>query len=186
MSRDGWAIYDDTQNAMWGADQWWDTTGIVRPPSTCAGTTAGTDAAFPARSAQFPDGLKVAAIGDCCSACANDTSCTAYVFDTQADSPNCWPLATTGGTTSASNRVLGGMIVTPGPAGPQFDVDQHDLYGFFHGNDYRGAIADYVLIGGRTAMVLKQASGVWWSRWCVPQSPTHAPLGVGDETAAGR
>jgi len=44
--------------------------------------------------------------------------------------------------------------------------------------DFRGALRDYVAIGGRTSMVLKQASGVWWSRWCVPQSPTYAPLGV--------
>lgn len=166
MSRDGWAIYQDDQNAMWDETQWWSTSGIPRAPSTCAGQQASTDAAAPSRSADYPDGITVASVADCCTACTNDTSCTAYVFDTAADSPNCWPLADTGGAKSNSpNRILGAMNVAPGPLGPQFNTNVHDLYGFFHGNDYRGAIGDYVQIGGRTAMVLKQASGIWWSRW---------------------
>ncbi len=43
--------------------------------------------------------------------------------------------------------------------------DAMDLYGFFHGHDYFGAIADFVSISGKTIMVPKYASGVWWSRW---------------------
>lgn len=38
-----------------------------------------------------------------------------------------------------------------------------DLYGFFHGLDFKAAIADYAAIGGRTIMVPRFASGVWWS-----------------------
>ena len=49
--------------------------------------------------------------------------------------------------------------------GPQFNVDAQDLYGFFHGLDYVGAIYDYQLVGGKIAMVPRYASGVWWSRW---------------------
>jgi len=49
--------------------------------------------------------------------------------------------------------------------GTAFSADAEDLYGFFHGHDYRGALADYVLVGGRAALVPRAASGVWWSRW---------------------
>ena len=41
-----------------------------------------------------------------------------------------------------------------------------DLYGFFHGDDYKGAVRDLMLVGGRTAMVPRAAtSGIWWTRW---------------------
>jgi alpha-glucosidase (family GH31 glycosyl hydrolase) len=40
-----------------------------------------------------------------------------------------------------------------------------DLYIFAHGFDYAGALYDYTLVGGRTAMVPRYASGIWWSRW---------------------
>lgn len=40
-----------------------------------------------------------------------------------------------------------------------------DLYFFGHGSDYRGAIADYVLLGGKVAMPPRHAIGVMWSRW---------------------
>eukprot|EP01116_Phalansterium_solitarium_P007898 TRINITY_DN2091_c0_g1_i4.p1 TRINITY_DN2091_c0_g1~~TRINITY_DN2091_c0_g1_i4.p1 ORF type:complete len:820 (+),score=372.39 TRINITY_DN2091_c0_g1_i4:134-2593(+) len=48
---------------------------------------------------------------------------------------------------------------------PLHNTDVADLYGFFHGLDYKGAIYDYQLIGGKTIMVPRYASGVWWSRW---------------------
>ena len=125
------------------------------------------------------------------------------MFDTVAnDNPNCWPLANSGGTKGNSQNRIFGMIKSDGPAGPQFNVDRQDLYGFFHGEtgvlalvqrpcilalvirrrptamesrsrpilnhafpfagwDYRGALYDYMLIGGKTSMVLKSASGVW-------------------------
>ena len=41
----------------------------------------------------------------------------------------------------------------------------HDLYGFFHGLEYRDALADYTKIGGKAIMVPRYAMGVWWSRW---------------------
>jgi len=43
--------------------------------------------------------------------------------------------------------------------------DATDLYGFFHGHDYFGALADFVAVSGKTIMVPKYASGIWWSRW---------------------
>ena len=48
---------------------------------------------------------------------------------------------------------------------PQQNTNSHDLYGFFHGRDYRAAINDFVAVSGRTMMVPRWASGVWWSRW---------------------
>ena len=86
---------------------------LLSPPlgarrDTCTPTFANTDAANPQRSASFPDGAKVADQAACCAACNGDTSCSAWVFDTQADNPNCWPLATTGGESPGTpNRVLG-------------------------------------------------------------------------------
>ena len=43
--------------------------------------------------------------------------------------------------------------------------DTQDWYGFFHGHDYKGALSDYVMVGGKIAMVPRQALGVWWTRW---------------------
>jgi alpha-glucosidase (family GH31 glycosyl hydrolase) len=45
------------------------------------------------------------------------------------------------------------------------NADTVDSYLFGHGQDYRGAIKDYTLVGGKTAMVPKQAAGLWWTRW---------------------
>ena len=53
----------------------------------------------------------------------------------------------------------------PPPVGPQFSSVTHDLYGFFHGLEYRDALADYTKIGGKAIMVPRYAMGVWWSRW---------------------
>ena len=45
------------------------------------------------------------------------------------------------------------------------NTDAHDIYLFAHGHDYMGALGDYVKVGGKTAMVPRQASGIWWTRW---------------------
>jgi hypothetical protein len=45
------------------------------------------------------------------------------------------------------------------------NVLAHDLYGFFHGSDYKGALQDFTQVGGKVAMVPRAASGVWWTRW---------------------
>jgi hypothetical protein len=46
------------------------------------------------------------------------------------------------------------------------NANGQDLYGFFHGSDYKGAVKDLTLVGGRSAMVPRAASsGVWWTRW---------------------
>ena len=45
------------------------------------------------------------------------------------------------------------------------NTDTQDWYGFFHGHDYKAALADYVQVGGKIAMVPRQALGVWWTRW---------------------
>jgi len=43
--------------------------------------------------------------------------------------------------------------------------DQVDQYFFGHGLDYKAALFDYTLIGGKTAMPPRSSTGIWWSRW---------------------
>jgi alpha-glucosidase (family GH31 glycosyl hydrolase) len=45
------------------------------------------------------------------------------------------------------------------------NVDTLDMYGFFHGHDFKGALADFVKVGGKAAMVPRAALGIWWTRW---------------------
>lgn len=157
VSRDGWTVYEDVVNFALDDNDWWSTTG---PAPTCSTPQPGTDVSTSTRSANFPNGTTVANQQACCNACLSDPTCTAgWVYDTQADNPNCWPLNGYGGTVPAQNRVWGPMT------NPASNVDTHDLYGFFHGHDYFGAIADFTLVAGKTIMVPRFASGVWWSRW---------------------
>jgi hypothetical protein len=61
VSRDGWVVYDDTQNFILDENDWWvpvNSSGPT-PPRTCNAGTAGTDAASPTRAAEYPDGTKV-------------------------------------------------------------------------------------------------------------------------------
>ena len=163
VSRDGWAVYEDERNAALDANYWWDNSGMAQPRA-CAATSADTDVAGGIRSNAYSGGANASSIDECCAVCKGDPTCTAYVFDPDtSDTPNCWPLASYSFTTAASGRTLGQM--EKGPLGPQFNVDRFDRYGFFHGLDFRGALKDYSEIGGKTAMVLRAASGVWWSRW---------------------
>ena len=75
---------------------------------TCANPYVGYDAASPTRSAKFPNGAKVSSQADCCALCNGDSGCSAWVYDTQADNPNCWPLEDAGGLSpGVANRVLG-------------------------------------------------------------------------------
>ena len=43
--------------------------------------------------------------------------------------------------------------------------DAMDWYGLFHGHDYKGALSEYVMLGGKIAMVPRAALGIWWTRW---------------------
>lgn len=45
------------------------------------------------------------------------------------------------------------------------DVDDTDWYGLFHGLDFKGALSEYVQIGGRIAMTPRYASGIYFTRW---------------------
>jgi alpha-glucosidase (family GH31 glycosyl hydrolase) len=40
-----------------------------------------------------------------------------------------------------------------------------DLYLFAHGNDYKGALSDFVQLSGKVAMPPRAAFGLWWTRW---------------------
>ncbi len=77
VSRDGWAIYDDSDNAFYDANGWWSTAGLPAPNRTCGATYATTDAAAPQRSAMYPDGLQVGSQAECCAACQVDSTCFA-------------------------------------------------------------------------------------------------------------
>ena len=158
VSRDGWVVYNDTINYCLDENDWWSTAGQRRE---CAASHAQTDAANPANSPTYPLGTTVADEGACCDLCLGDLGCTAgWVFNTDAGAtPNCWPLSSIGGNKPATARTLG--FVT----NPASNEDAQDLYGFFHGHDYMGAIADFTLVGGKTIMVPRYASGIWNSRW---------------------
>jgi len=150
VSRDGWVVYDDTPNFVLDANDWWVPNGAPPPVRSCSAGTAGTDAASPSRSSSFPNGATVASEAACCAQCMSAPDCLAWVYDTQADTPNCWPLTDAGGTIAAPNRVLG---ITGNASTPSQQVGvAMDLYGFFHGHDYPGAIADFVAVSGKTIM----------------------------------
>lgn len=137
--------------------QWWSTNGTRRPLAQYP----GMDAVNPSNSATYPQGTTVANLAACMNTCLADSFClSGYVWDTNADTPNCWPLASIGGLKNVTDGRVTGTV-----SNPTSNTDIMDLYGFFHGHDYFGALAEFTLIGGKTVMVPKYASGVWWSRW---------------------
>ncbi len=42
--------------------------------------------------------------------------------------------------------------------------DVVDLYLFAHGHNYKQAIADFVAVAGKVAMVPRYMSGIYWTR----------------------
>jgi alpha-glucosidase (family GH31 glycosyl hydrolase) len=163
-SRDGWHIYDDTSNFILDSNDWWVGTNNPNPPArTCNGGQNGVDVQSSTRSSYYPSGTTAPTAGDCCSRCLSAPDCVAWVYATDG-SNNCWPLAGWAGSYGATNRVFG-TVTNATASGAQQNGDAMDLYGFFHGHDYFGAMQDFVSISGKTIMVPKYASGVWWSRW---------------------
>ena len=160
VSRDGWVVYEDTVNMALDANDWWASNQTGQAPA-CKPQQPGTDAANPANSPTYPLGTTVASADACCAVCTADVGCHGgYVFSTeQGASPNCWPLASVGGQKPAVNRIL--SLGT----NPSENTDVLDLYGFFHGHDYFGALADFVSVSGKTIMVPRYTAGVWNSRW---------------------
>ena len=161
VSRDGWAIYDDSANYILDDMDWWVPTNPGPVNRTCTAGTTGTDVVSSTRSASFPSGTTAATASACCAACMGAADCVAWVWENDG-SGNCWPLAGWAGTQSSATRTFGQVSTQPGS---QQNGDALDLYGFFHGLDYAGALADFIQVGGRTIMAPKYASGVWWSRW---------------------
>ena len=158
VSRDGWVAYEDSVNFALDANDWWAPAQAAN--RSCTAPIAGTDTTGPTNSANYPQGTTVADIGGCCAACMSDPTCVAgYVFDTAADSPNCWPLAGSTGQTAAPNRSFAPMKTQ------STNEDEHDIYFFGHGHDYLGALQDFVAVSGKTIMTPRYTSGIWWSRW---------------------
>ena len=176
VSRDGWVVYDDSLNAFTDENDWWSTAGHSQPPApptpglrNCSIVHTASDAASPNNAGTVKGAVTQA---QCCAACEEDNTCTAYVWETdKGSSGGCWPLKSTGGLKSGvANRLVGLVGPQSGPGqqqqqGPQFSDVKYDLYGFFHGWKFTKALYDYQLIGGKAIMVPKQAMGVWWSRW---------------------
>ena len=160
VSRDGWTIYNDSINMALDANDWW-ASNQTGQQAGCKAQQAGMDAANPANSPSYPSGTTVASAEACCSVCTADPACVGgYVFGTPAGlSPNCWPLSSAGGLKPAADRI------TALATNPAENTDVEDLYGFFHGHDYFGAMADFILVSGKTIMVPKYTAGVWNSRW---------------------
>ena len=129
---------------------------------TCANPHVGFDAANPTRSANFPNGAKVASQAACCAACNGDSSCTAWVFDTQADTPNCWPLSNAGGLQpGVANRVTG----APPPPPTMAFVFTTSAGASFLGSGTDGPSAQTLERAGAQAQVFN--TGTWTpSFWC--------------------
>ena len=84
--------------------------------NTCPSPHAGWDAVNPQRSSTYPNGIPGATQASCCAACDADVHCTAWVYATDDEAPNCWPLAAMAGVdTGANQRILGGVVPPPPP-----------------------------------------------------------------------
>lgn len=163
ISRDGWVIYDDSKNYILDSGDWWVPTDAPPPVRKCVAGQDKTDVTGPSRSQFFPDGTSASSADECCSICLNKApDCMAWVWATDGSNA-CWPLAGWGDTIDVGNRMFG-VVGEPTPKTMQ-NRDAMDLYGFFHGHDYFTALSDFVSVSGKTIMVPRYVSGVWWSRW---------------------
>ena len=45
------------------------------------------------------------------------------------------------------------------------NTDDSDWYLFAHGLDFKKAIADYMLVGGKVPVIPRYSLGVWFTRW---------------------
>jgi len=161
VSRDGWAVYNDTTNYVLDENDWW-VNNTEPDPERCFAPQPGNDAGGSSRSTYWPNGDPNATTPDaCCAACLAAEDCVAWVLETTPGG-RCWPLKSASGPQPAPDRTFGQRVIVDKTTQ---NADAIDLYGFFHGHDYFGALADFVLVGGRAAMVPRAASGVWWSRW---------------------
>mmetsp|Transcript_38622 Transcript_38622/g.76005 ORF Transcript_38622/g.76005 Transcript_38622/m.76005 type:complete len:1047 (+) Transcript_38622:22-3162(+) len=162
ISRDGWAVYDDSSNYILDKQDWWVPNNNPPTPRKCYTPSQKTDVISSSRSTAFPDGTTATSAEDCCNKCMSAADCVAWVWESDGAN-NCWPLAGWGGNHAASNRIFGQVAQQTGHS--LQNSDQSDLYGFFHGHDYFGALKDFTEVSGKTIMVPKYASGIWWSRW---------------------
>ena len=87
VSRDGWVVYDDSNNAYTDENDWWSTAGHTAPapppapgPSNrnCSTVMKDTDAKDPSGDGK---GL-TATQAQCCDHCVRDPKCSAYVWAT--------------------------------------------------------------------------------------------------------
>jgi hypothetical protein len=96
---------------------------FARARDACAGPTCSScDVIAPERSPNFPNGTTVENEIACCAACNTDAYCASWVYATDAESPNCWPLARNNGTTPAPNRLAGGVLPPPPPPSTSFTL----------------------------------------------------------------
>lgn len=163
ISRDGWVVYDDSSNFVLDGNDWWIPNNRPLPSRSCYPAQKGVDVSGPSRSSLFPDGTKATSEADCCKQCMTAPDCVAWVYDSSG-SDMCYPLSGYSSTHAALARSFGVTTNETFYATLQ-NADSFDGYGFFHGHDYFGALKDFVAVSGKTIMVPKYASGVWWSRW---------------------
>ncbi len=56
VSRDGWVVYDDTQNFILDENDWWVSNNAPPQPRACNPPATGTDVGSSTRSASFQNG----------------------------------------------------------------------------------------------------------------------------------
>ena len=155
VSKNGWVVYNDSTNFALGEDGWW--SPVNR--SQCPPPSPGLQPVDPQASRAFPVGVRAGSSEECCSLCASDPTCLAGFVYVTGGGVNCFPLATWTGFRSV-NQSVSTFVHSASP-----NSNAHDLYGFFHGHDYKGALEEFVLVSGRMLLPPRFASGVWASRW---------------------
>jgi alpha-glucosidase (family GH31 glycosyl hydrolase) len=95
----------------------------------------------------------------------NPLNCSYWVGQTvNGESLHCeWALMSRDGWAVVDDSTNWGMDQNDWWQSP--NTDQVDLYFFGHGLDYKQAVFDYSLIGGKSAMVPRYAAGIAWTRW---------------------
>jgi len=152
VSRDGWAVVDDSMGVRWdtatySSAEWPWVTGPAESPAGPPGSYAPAERCYPEGFQRFEciwgnvvDAGACAAKGCCFDAAA--AAAADGVPPAQHVTPWCyWP------------------VPAPGTSAYQ------DLYFFGHGWDFQGALRDFTAVGGRPAMMPRWALGPFFSRW---------------------
>lgn len=94
------------------------------------------------RVTQYPEGLKVANISQCCELCTpgNPISCEAWIYN--EGQSMCWPMAEVHGYRHVPGNFIGGRVLPgppapPAPRAPRYPVGGRPMTPYNHGTDHQ-------------------------------------------------